>query len=68
VSCLSHRGIDCQICRDGCPQDAIRFPPRPGGPFRPLVRADACTGCGVCVEACPVSAIGLDRTGADADA
>lgn len=57
--CLPHAGIDCQACRDVCPQEAIRFPPRRGGPFLPQVTASLCSGCGACVAPCPVSAIGL---------
>lgn len=57
--CLPRAGIDCQACRDVCPQEAIRFPPRRGGPFLPQVTASLCTGCGACVAPCPVSAIAL---------
>lgn len=57
--CLPRAGIDCQACRDACPQEAIRFPPRRGGPFLPQVTASLCTGCGACVAPCPVSAIAL---------
>lgn len=57
--CLPRAGIDCQACRDACPQEAIRFPPRRGGPFLPQVTASLCTGCGACVAPCPVSAIEL---------
>lgn len=35
-----------------CPTHAIR----PSGPML-VVRADLCTGCGECVEVCPVDAI-----------
>lgn len=57
--CLPLRGVDCQICRDVCPAEAIRFRPRRGGPFLPDIRAAACTGCGDCGRACPTGAIVL---------
>ena len=58
-SCLALRGTVCQSCRDVCPEAAIRFVPRRGGPFLPEVHADACTGCGACISTCPVSAIAI---------
>ena len=59
--CLAHGGVVCQSCRDACPEAAIRFVPRRGGPFLPDVRVSACTGCGACVATCPTSAMGLAR-------
>ncbi|MGI6852190.1 ferredoxin-type protein NapF [Mesorhizobium sp. 1B3] len=56
-ACLAKGGIACMTCRDACPQDAIRFRPRVGGPFTPEVLADACNGCGACVAPCPAGAI-----------
>lgn len=60
--CLPRRGIACMSCRDNCPEDAIRFRPRAGGPFLPDIDAEACSGCGECVGACPVDAITLAAT------
>lgn len=57
--CLAHGGVVCQSCRDACPEAAIRFVPRRGGPFLPDIQTPACTGCGACVTACPTSAMGL---------
>ena len=57
--CLPYQGVVCQSCRDACPEEAIRFVPRRGGPFLPEIRLAACTGCGACVAACPTSAIGI---------
>lgn len=66
--CLPHRGVDCQICRDACPEAAIRFLPRRGGPFIPDVRIAACTGCGECLAPCPTAAIRLEPFAEQADA
>lgn len=56
-SCFAPNGIACQSCRDACPEDAIRFRPRVGGPFLPELDESACTGCGRCISVCPASAI-----------
>jgi ferredoxin-type protein NapF len=56
-SCLAHAGVICQTCGDACPERAIRFPLRRGGPPFPIVEEDRCTGCGVCAAVCPVAAI-----------
>lgn len=57
--CLARNNVACQSCRDACPQQAIRFRPRTGGPFLPEVDVDSCTGCGACIGVCPVGAIGI---------
>lgn len=56
-SCLSRKGITCQVCGDHCPEGAIRFRPALGGVATPAIDADACTGCGACVAPCPVDAV-----------
>lgn len=56
-TCLAKAGISCMTCRDSCPEDAIRFRPRIGGPFLPEIVEDACTGCGACIASCPSQAI-----------
>ncbi|QFY62746.1 ferredoxin-type protein NapF (plasmid) [Rhizobium grahamii] len=58
--CLAVRDVACQSCRDGCPEDAIRFRPRIGGPFLPSINADRCSGCGACVASCPVDAVEME--------
>ena len=58
-ACLARAGVVCQTCGDACPERAIRFALRRGGPPLPGVDEDRCTGCGACVPVCPVSAISL---------
>ncbi|WP_417773370.1 ferredoxin-type protein NapF [Stappia sp.] len=58
-SCLTYAGVTCRSCGDACPEMAIRFPPRIGGPFLPQINASACTGCGACIAPCPAGATGL---------
>ncbi len=64
-TCLTHEGVDCQLCRDTCPEQAIRFRPRIGGPFYPEIMETACTGCGACIGICPVGAIEVSERGAE---
>lgn len=59
--CLTYPGEDreaedCRICVDRCPYpgEAIRMSEaEAGGRAHPVVDADQCTGCGLCVYACP---------------
>ena len=55
--CFARRDIACQLCRDVCETDAIRFSLTLGRVAVPLVDPDRCTACGECVPVCPVSAI-----------
>jgi len=59
-SCLSWQGLRCEICHRVCPvQDkaiTVEHNPRKiskHAMFVPIVHSDACTGCGMCEEACP---------------
>lgn len=60
-ACFAKSGIACQSCRDACPEQAIRFRPRIGGPFIPELDEDACSGCGACIGVCPASAIAVSE-------
>lgn len=58
-ACLARQGVTCMSCRDACPEEAIRFAPRAGGPFLPVLDASLCSGCGACIAPCPTDAIVL---------
>ena len=60
-ACLARAGVLCQACGDACPERAIRFALRRGGPPLPDVDQDRCTACGACVPVCPVGAISLSE-------
>jgi ferredoxin-type protein NapF len=57
--CLAGLGVCCASCRDACGTSAIRLYPRHGMAARPVLNADACTGCGACVAPCPTGAIDI---------
>jgi ferredoxin-type protein NapG len=59
-ACLSWQGLRCEVCYRVCPVKgsaiSIRNHPRQTSKhamFVPIVHSDACTGCGMCEEACP---------------
>ena len=56
--CISYLGRVCGYCHDACPLPgrAIKLVP----PAKPVVIADACVGCGRCVEQCPQSPTAID--------
>lgn len=59
-SCLSWLGLRCEVCYRVCPVKgqaiSIRNHPRQTSKhalFVPIVHSQACTGCGMCEDACP---------------
>lgn len=59
-ACLAVSGVDCRICGEACPEQAIRFRPAIGGIAQPDFNAGQCTGCGACVAPCPTQAISME--------
>jgi MauM/NapG family ferredoxin protein len=49
-------GERCVICLDACPSDysAIELQRTETGEFRPYVKEQLCTGCGICEYKCPM--------------
>lgn len=59
-NCLSWQGLRCEICVRECPLQgtAITIENHPRrlskhAMFIPVVHSNACTGCGICEQACP---------------
>ncbi|HEY2620187.1 MAG TPA: 4Fe-4S dicluster domain-containing protein [Acetobacteraceae bacterium] len=63
-TCLARQFVHCQSCADACPEQAISFTPRIGGPPLPGIVGARCTACGECLPSCPVSAIAVAQAGA----
>ncbi len=49
--------IDCPVCHNVCPTDAIDRELTPEGGVRLLLNLGACTGCMACLRSCPPQAI-----------
>ena len=58
-ACLSVQGVACRSCDDACDVGALQFRPQLGGRTQLNIDEESCTGCGVCVEICPVSALSV---------
>ncbi len=48
--CIAFHGSECRVCGEACPigERALGFDVA----GRPVIRAEGCVGCGVCVRAC----------------
>lgn len=57
--CLEEQGTSCRLCEDACDVRAIGLRPLGRGLNRIVIAKDRCTGCGVCIPVCPVSAISV---------
>jgi ferredoxin-type protein NapF len=59
AGCMLQLGIACQLCTDSCETEALRIDlsVRPVGRIR--LDAQACSGCGFCLQSCPAGAITL---------
>jgi ferredoxin-type protein NapF len=62
-SCIARQQVLCQLCRECCEANAIRFPLTLGRVPTPVVVAEQCSGCGACVSACPVAAVRVVHQG-----
>jgi ferredoxin len=49
--------IDCPVCSNVCPTEAITREFKPEGGARLLLNLSACTGCMACLRSCPPQAI-----------
>lgn len=59
--CLTEQGDTCTECAEACENTAIRFASKSGRGLSLEVEPAACTGCGACIEPCPVDAIFLEN-------
>lgn len=61
--CIAVKGMRCEVCYRACPlidkAIAIEYRMREGDAihsvFEPVIDADACVGCGLCVQRCVIS-------------
>ncbi len=63
--CLNHQDVLCRSCGDSCPERAIVFRPRTGGKISLEIKLESCSGCGACVEPCPVQAVVMATPSSD---
>lgn len=48
--CVTFRGQACRACADACPRGELALVMDEDG--HPVLRAEGCVGCGVCIRAC----------------
>ena len=48
--CLTYQGTSCRVCAEACPVGESALGIDEAG--HPVLRAEGCVGCGVCVRAC----------------
>lgn len=54
-ACLAWQGVLCMSCKFACGWQAIDLDAK----SRPVMNAELCTGCGMCVGVCPKQAISI---------
>jgi len=54
--CLTWQGESCRVCSEACPVEGA-LPLDAGG--RPRIDPAVCTGCGTCLQVCPVGSEGV---------
>ena len=53
--CLAYRGTVCSVCRERCPiEGCIELVDH-----RPVISAELCDGCGLCVAGCPAPILAI---------
>lgn len=52
-TCIAFQGVACGACANACPIGERAIALDDGG--RPVIKAEGCVGCGVCVRACVTS-------------
>ena len=51
--CVTFSGVTCEACAEACPVGSSAL--SMDGEGHPVIKAEGCTGCGVCVRACITS-------------
>lgn len=57
-TCTPFHGDACSACVSACPLGEVAI--ISDGAGRPVIKAEGCVGCGVCVQACPTSPPSLE--------